>query len=326
MNIERVTSAIPVPQRFPAKEGTQKLVVGEQIALRYEGRDEHGVTMRRDRGPNLRFPPYAAWAQGLNVGDAIWLRVLATEPSLELEFVSTRSTASGATVLPDELPAMRPDQAAMRTHQWKLPAPGELAAAWRVILASRHMDMGLQSLALLERHPSLPGPSGATNAAVLQEQPEQRHWSFHLYAWGGMNVTLRVAAKSLWERRRPPIAATDVQGIEIALSLPQAGAITVQLLCMNSGLAMALLPRNPQVMLLLRDLIPELAKAFGSLGTPLNKVQLGAPLSPLPLGGLSYRPGPSSSALLLAVAEVVSCVARHWPVPPYADSVSIATA
>jgi hypothetical protein len=324
MNIERVTSAIPVPQRLPAKEGAQKLVVGEQIALRYEGRDEHGVTMRRDRGPSLRMPPYAAWAQGLNVGDTVWLRVLATEPSLELEFVSTRSIASGTALSPDELPAMRTDQAAMRIHQWKLPAPGELAAAWRVILASRHMDMGLQSLALMERQPPLPGPSGSVSGGVLQEHNEHQHWNFHLYAWGGMNVTLRVAAKSLWARRRTPTVETDVQGIEVALSLPQAGTITVQLLCMNSGVAMALLPRNAQVIPLLRDLIPELANTFGHLGTPLKKVQLGTPLSPLPPGGLSYRPGPSSSALLLAVAEVVSCVARHWPVPPYADSTSYA--
>lgn len=317
MNIDRVTAASLTPQRHPARDGAPRPAVGEHIALRYEGRDEHGVTLRRDRGSSLRMPAPGAWAQGLSVGDMVWMRVLATEPSLELEFVAPRPGTPGTAVSPDELPAMRLDQAALRIHQWKLPSPVELAAAWRVILTSRHMDLGLQGLALLERQPlALPGPHTSAAAPAPQEQAEPGHWSFHLYAWGGMSVALRVAAKSLWERRRPPRAAEEALGIEVALSLPQGGPITVQLLCVRGGLAMALIPRQPQVTPLLRELLPELAAALGRLGAPLVKVQLGTPLAPLPAGGLGYRPGPSSPLLLHAVAEVVSSVTRHWPVPP----------
>ena len=320
MNIDRVTAASLAPQqRPPARDGAPRPAVGEHIALRYEGRDEHGVTLRRDRGASLRMPAPGAWAQGLSVGDLVWMRVLATEPSLELEFVAPRPAgAPGTAVSPDELPAMRLDQAALRIHQWKLPSPVELAAAWRVILTSRHMDLGLQGLALQQRQPlALPGPHTNAAAPAPQEQAEPGHWSFHLYAWGGMSVALRVAAKSLWERRRPPRAAEEAQGIEVALSLPQGGGpITVQLLCVRGGLAMALVPRQPQVLPLLRELMPELAAALGRLGTPLVKVQLGTPLAPLPAGGLAYRPGASSALLLQAVAEVVSGVTRHWPVPP----------
>lgn len=320
MNIDRVTAASLAPQRQPARDGAPRPAVGEHIVLRYEGRDEHGVTLGRDRGTSLRLPAPGAWAQGLSVGDMVWMRVLATEPSLELEFVAPRPGAvPGSAVSPDELPAMRLDQAALRVHQWKLPSPAELAAAWRVILTSRHMDMGLQGLALLERQPlALPGPYASAAAPAPQERAEPGHWSFHLYAWGGMSVALRVAARSLWERRRPPRAAEEAQGIEVTLSLPQGGPITVQLLCVRGGVAMALIPRQPQVLPLLRELLPELAAALGRLGAPLVKVQLGTPLSPLPAGGLSYRPGPSSSLLLHAVAEVVSGVTRHWPVPPQA--------
>lgn len=319
MNIDRVTAVSLTPQRHPARGGAPQSAVGEHIALRYEGRDEHGVTLRRDRGATLRLPPQGAWAQGLSVGDMVWMRVLATEPSLELEFVAPRPPGAmpGAAVSPDELPAMRLDQAALRAYQWKLPSPAELAAAWRVILASRHMDTGLQGLALLERPPlALPGPHTNAAAPAPQEHVEPGHWRFHLYAWGGLSVALRVAAKSLWERRRPPRSAEESQGIEVALSLPQGSPITVQLLCVRGGVAMALIPRQPQVLPLLRELLPELAAALGRLGAPLVKVQLGTPLAPLPVGGLSYRPGPSSSLLLHAVAEVVSAVARHWPVPP----------
>jgi hypothetical protein len=83
---------------------------------------------------------------------------------------------------------------------------------------------------------------------------------------------------------------------------------------------MALMPRQAQVLPLLRELMPELAAALGRLGAPLVKVQLGTPLAPLPSGGLSYRPDPASSLLLHALAEVVSGVARHWPVPPDAPA------
>lgn len=322
MNIDRVTAASLAPQRQPARDSAQRPAVGEHIALRYEGRDEHGVTLRRDHGGSLRMPAPGAWAQGLSVGDLVWMRVLATEPSLELEFIAPRPGTLGTAASPDELPAMRLDQAALRIHQWKLPSPVELAAAWRVILTSRHMDLGLQGLALLERQPlALPGPHTSTAAPAPQEQTEPGHWSFHLYAWGGMSVALRVAARSLWERRRPPRAPEEAQGIEVALSLPQGGGpITVQLLCVRGGLAMALIPRQPQVTPLLRELLPELAAALGRLGTPLVKVQLGTPLAPLPAGGLGYRPGPSSALLLHAVAEVVSGVTRHWPVPPNAGA------
>ena len=321
MNIERVTAASLVPQRHPAKEGAPRPAVGEHIALRYEGRDEHGVTMRRDRGASLRMPPPGAWAQGLSVGDMVWMRVLATEPSLELEFVAPRPAASGTAASPDELPAMRLDQAALRAYQWKLPSPTELAAAWRVILTSRHMDLGLQGLALLERQPlALPGPHTVPGAPAPPERGEPGHWSFHLYAWGGMSVTLRVAAAPLWERRKPQSREEGPQGIEVALALPQAGPITVQLLRVGGGLAMALMPRDPQVLPLLRELMPEVATALGRMGVPLVKVQLGKPLAPLPPGGLSYRPDASSSLLLHAMAEVVSCVTRHWPVPPDATA------
>lgn len=321
MNIERVTAASLVPQRHPAKEGAPRPAVGEHIALRYEGRDEHGVTMRRDRGASLRMPPPGAWAQGLSVGDMVWMRVLATEPSLELEFVAPRPAASGTAASPDELPAMRLDQAALRAYQWKLPSPTELAAAWRVILTSRHMDLGLQGLALLERQPlALPGPHTVPGAPAPPERGESGHWSFHLYAWGGMSVTLRVAAAPLWERRKPQPREEGPQGIEVALALPQAGPITVQLLRVGGGLAMALMPRDPQVLPLLRELMPEVATALGRMGVPLVKVQLGKPLAPLPPGGLSYRPDASSSLLLHAMAEVVSCVTRHWPVPPDATA------
>ncbi len=321
MNIDRVTAASLSPQRQPARDGAPRPAVGEHIALRYEGRDEQGVTLRRDRGASLRLPAPGAWAQGLSVGDMVWMRVLATEPSLELEFVAPRPGTPGTAVSPEELPAMRLDQAALRVHQWRLPSPAELAAAWRVILTSRHMDLGLQGLALLEREPlALPGPHTSAAAPAPQERAEPGHWSFHLYAWGGMSVALRVAARSLWERRRPARAAEEAQGIEVALSLPQGGPITVQLLCVRGGLAMALIPRQPQVLPLLRELLPELAAALGRLGAPLVKVQLGTPLAPLPAGGLGYRPGSSSPLLLHAVAEVVSGVTRHWPVPPDAGT------
>lgn len=317
MNIERVTAASFAPQRHPAKEGAPRPAVGEHIALRYEGRDEHGVTMRRERGASLRMPPPGAWAQGLAVGDMVWMRVLATEPSLELEFVAPRPASSGTAASPDELPAMRLDQAALRAYQWKLPSPTELAAAWRVILTSRHMDLGLQGLALVERQPlALPGPHAVPGAPAPPERGEPGHWSFHLYAWGGMSVTLRVAAAPLWARRKPQPREEGPQGIEVALALPQAGPITVQLLRVGGGLAMALMPRDPQVLPLLRELMPEVATALGRMGVPLVKVQLGKPLAPLPPGGLSYRPDASSSLLLHAMAEVVSCVTRHWPVPP----------
>ncbi len=317
MNIDRVTAASLTPQqRHPARDGAPRPAVGEHIALRYGGRDEHGVTLRRDRGATLRLPPQGAWAQGLSVGDMVWMRVLATEPSLELEFVAPRPGVPGALASPDELPAMRLDQAALRAYQWKLPPPAELAAAWRVILTSRHMDLGLQGLALLERPPlALPGPHTAPGAP-LPERGEPGHWSFHLYAWGGMSVALRVAAAPRWERRKPRPREEGSAGLEVALTLPQAGPITVQLLWVGGGLAMALIPRQAQVLPLLRELMPALAEALDRLGAPLVKVQLGTPLAPLPAGGLNYRPGPTSPLLLHALAEVVSSVTRHWPVPP----------
>ncbi len=88
----------------------------------------------------------------------------------------------------------------------------------------------------------------------------------------------------------------------------------LQLCWRESRLAMAVLPRQPEHLELLRVVLPDIVAAMARAGAVPTAVQLGSPLTALPAGGMGYRPGPVSSALLQLGAEFTTALMRIWPV------------
>ncbi|HSX92678.1 MAG TPA: hypothetical protein VLG41_07145 [Hydrogenophaga sp.] len=292
--------------------------VGQRLRMRFDGHDGDGVLLSEEQGRRWRLAD-AAWSRHLRVGDMLWMQVRATEPALELEWVLRPPTPAraDAAAQADDVAAMRPDQAAQRLHQWRLPSAAELAAAWRAILSSRHMELGLRSLALMEGPARLPMAASGTEGATVRAVPEALpHWVFHLYSLGSLAVALRVAARRQWGRDEAPAtpAPQTEAGLELELSLPGGGQLLLQLCWRQSRLAMAVLPRQPEHLELLRVVLPDIVAAMARAGAAPAVVQLGSPLTAVPAGGMGYRPGPVSSALLQLGAEFTTALMRIWPV------------
>jgi hypothetical protein len=323
MQLERVPAASALSAlgaRMPeAPVRPAQPEVGQRLRMRFDGHDGDGVLLSEEQGRRWRLADGAGWSRNLRVGDMLWMQVRATEPALELEWVLRPLTPARADTAaqPEDVAAMRPDQAAQRLHQWRLPPAAELAAAWRAILSSRHMELGLRSLALMEGPARLPmastGADGATVRAASEALP---HWVFHLYSLGSLAVALRVAARRQWAREQPasPAPPQTEAGLELELSLPGGGQVLLQLCWRQSRLAMAVLPRQPEHLELLRVVLPDIVAAMGRAGAVRAVVQLGSPLTALPAGGMGYRPGPVSSALLQLGAEFTTALMRIWPV------------
>jgi hypothetical protein len=90
--------------------------------------------------------------------------------------------------------------------------------------------------------------------------------------------------------------------------------LLLQLCWRQSRLAMAVLPRQPEHLELLRVVLPDIVAAMARAGVAPAVVQVGTPLQVLPAGGMGYRPGPVSSALLQLGAEFTTALMQIWPV------------
>ncbi|NCT99853.1 MAG: hypothetical protein GXD23_20980 [Comamonadaceae bacterium] len=320
MNLERVHAAPALSARAPeAPVRPAPPEVGQRLRMRFDGHDGDGVLLSEDQGRRWRLADGAGWSRHLRLGDMLWMQVRATEPTLELEWVLRPPVPARADTAaqPEDVAAMRPDQAAQRLHQWRLPSAAELAAAWRAILSSRHMELGLRSLALMEGPARLPPAAPAGERVALRAAPEPvPHWVFHLYSLGSLAVALRVAARRPWAREEAPAAhpPQTEAGLELELGLPGGGQVLLQLCWRQSRLAMAVLPRQPEHLELLRVVLPDIVAAMGRAGAAPAMVQLGAPLTAVPASGMGYRPGPVSSALLQVGAEFTTALMQIWPV------------
>lgn len=320
MNLERVHAAPALSARAPeAPVRAAQPEVGQRLRMRFDGHDGDGVLLSEEQGRRWRLADGAGWSRQLRMGDMLWMQVRATEPALELEWVLRPPAPARADTAaqPEDVAAMRPDQAAQRLHHWRLPSAAELAAAWRAILSSRHMELGLRSLALMEGPARLPQPAPGGEGAAPRAAPEPLpHWVFHLYSLGSLAVALRVAARRQWGREEAAVAnAPQAEaGLELELSLPGGGQLLLQLCWRQSRLAMAVLPRQPEHLELLRVVLPDILAAMGRAGATPSVVQLGTPLTAVPAGGMAYRPGPVSSALLQLGAEFTTALMQIWPV------------
>ncbi len=324
MAIERVGALLPVSalprQGTPERRPGPPASVGERLALRFDGSDNDGVWLRHEQGERWPMRGGADWARHLSVGDRVWVRVLATTPQLELEWLAPPRAARPDGTADVDLPAMRMDQAGLRGHHWHLPPPQELAAAWRVMLRAHgllHLPLSPVGEAA-ERLPAMPVHGGVASP-VRGSSGDDWYWDFPVYAWGGLSITLRVRAVGADtrapgdEERDDP---TDGAWLEIELMLPGLGALKLQLRAGPGGVALALLPRQVRALPLLREAVAEMSARLARLGCPVQRCLLGQAL-PRPVRRAGAAPTPAVRPLLLsAAAELVAVLARRWPAAP----------
>lgn len=261
-------------------------------------------------------------------GDLLLVRVVATEPQVELQLIEHLAQPPGRSLLgageaADSMPALRSDQAWLqRLHLGQTAAeslPMALAAQWRN-----------RVLAEVLRHPPpvLPAGGGAERLAEFAAAPLPL---FPLPGWPQLTLLLRLLspAPPAWphaaddpvlggEADAAAPAEDERQGLRLQLSLTLEGVTLQLLLQWQHGLLLYFAAEAPPVLQALRQRLPQIASALASIPVPLRYCLFGRRLpagqrgAARPSQGLAHS---SSAALFRAAAEIVAVLQREPLLP-----------
>lgn len=302
--------------------------VGELLRLTVAAGPQGELQARNAQGLLLNVPPGAAAA-----GDVLLLRVLATQPKLELQMLERRGAEAAAAAAEPATAGGQEDTAALRTDQAWLQQrfngaglasggglPASLAAQWRGRVLAEVLRAKL---------PELPGPPAAAASAERAAGQEP----FHLQGWNGQALLLRVlspqmAVWPLLEREDEAQQAPQQQhhaepgaeqqagpeepgeGLRLGLILSLNGDWVQVVMQWQQGLLLHFSADKPETLQALRALMPRIAAALAAVPLPLRHCQLSSKppaVPPLPQGqqshGLAHT---SSGALFRAGAEIAS--------------------
>ncbi len=277
--------------------------VGELLRLLVEQDAQGQLLGQHGSGLLLRLPPGTALP-----GDQLLLRVLSTQPRVELALIEHRQhrPAGDSAATEGEMAALRCDQAWQL--QLRLPSslsPAALAMQWR-------------SRVLADAPPlALPGP--AVEPTLVQHQPPTQ-----LLGWNAQALLLRLiqVPQQGWlpdggdGAGDPADAGDGVLALTVHLSF-QGGWVQL-LLKWQQGLWMQLSAEKPQTLQALRALMPRIAAALAGVPMALRHCQLSSRLIAVnaPRAGTQTLNGAqgSSGPLFRAAAEIV-WVLQHADAP-----------
>lgn len=277
--------------------------VGELLRLLVEQDAQGQLLGQHGSGLLLRLPPGTAMP-----GDQLLLRVLSTQPKLELALIEHRPQrqASESAAAEGEMAALRSDQAWQL--QLRLPSslsPAALAMQWRSRVLADASRLGL------------PGP--VTEPALALYQPPTQ-----VLGWNAQALLLRLiqAPPQAWlqdggdEAGEPAEAGDGVLALTVQLSL-QGGWVQL-LLKWQQGLWLQLSAEKPPTLQVLRALMPRIAAALAGVPLALRHCQLSSRLIAVnaPRAGTQTLHGAqgSSGPLFRAAAEIV-WVLQHADAP-----------
>lgn len=309
MSIERIQAVLQAqPARSRVDEaralGAQK---GDTLRLAFERAAGEDILVADDRGFALRLAGLARHVRDFVPGDVLLLRVLATAPRLELEFLGTsggvRTSALSPAALTPELAAMRLDQTVANRISALLPEAGALASTWFLRVRDAGRPPGGGHAPLL-----LPSPQGAVHespAAPVQGAIER--WAVPVFAWGSLPARLRFVRVSE-EDEEPVTGRRGPSGLalRIELLLPLIGALVVQVQTREGVVRLALLAEREDVLPLLHELRPVFADALAAAGMTLA----GSSVAQAPLPA-------APRALTTAQAQQLAAVAAALAMGPF---------
>lgn len=313
MSIERIAAVVHAPAARPRDDGGgPRTSIGETLRLAFVGpAGADDLLVSDGKGFSLRLLGLAQRAPDLTPGDVLLLRVLATAPRLELEFLGTagvrgagQAAASGAPAQLTDQAAMRLDQTAMQRISLLLPEAATLALAWYMRVRERGAPLAAAmpqgALALLA------APAGAQPG--VPHSPGAERLAFPVFAWGGLPALLWLVPAEeepgrRGRRRRALLA------LRIELALPVLGPVAVQVVSEGADVTLALVVEREGSVQAVREAIPAIAAALAKAGMRLAKCSItrgrvGAPApearEPTPEEAAAITPGP-----FRAVAEVI---------------------
>ena len=308
-------------QGQPLSSSSSPASVGELLRLTVTAGPQGELLARNEQGLLVNVPSGAA-----AIGDLLVLRVLATEPRLELQLLERRSGAAGtpapAQAQPEDTAALRTDQAWLqqRFHGVRQAAqelPAAVAAQWRGRVLAAVLRGGV------EQAPTLSGVP-AHEGAVARSGGE----AIPLQGWQGQALQLRLLnpQAAVWplpaqEEEAPPRQPAEPEaesapdesgesgeGLRLGLILSLHGDWVQVVLQWQHGLLLHFSADQAETLQILRGLMPRIAAALAAVPLRLRHCQLSSKppaVPPLPQAQQSHGLAHSSSgALFRAAAEI----------------------
>ncbi|MFT3857240.1 MAG: flagellar hook-length control protein FliK [Aquabacterium sp.] len=215
MPIQPLRPLPPVrPNGWTAQPPGRAVLEGQTLVLSISP-DTGLPLLSTQEGLPLPILPAAGHQLGLMPGDVVTVKVLATQPALELAVLDQRGGPDAQAGAFEWSPATRAaDQAALLRIAWAAPDPAMIANAWRVLVLTR-----------------MNGQEAASAQPTLPER-----WHFSTYAWWGLPVHLQLlppedAPTQRDSRQRRAMARLIGRpwGMRIDCVLPWLGPVEVQL-------------------------------------------------------------------------------------------------
>ena len=265
---------------------------GENVLLVYAESVGEDILVTTANGLSLRLAGLGWLASELKAGDTLPVRVVSTQPTLELEFTApvrnTRPASPADAGMSSRDPmsqhaAMRLDQAELRTISWRPPDPAVLGAAWRTLAQERWS----------------------------QTSSHIDPWTTPVYAWSGISITLRIVE----EEDHPPLprAPRRRRGIALLLELvhPTLGHISIHVQGSAQGIRLSLVVAEESSVERVRERLPAVGAGLAHANLRLAHVSVACgETPPARLPDTLFVTQALSPSLFRSAAEIVVAVIR----------------
>jgi hypothetical protein len=322
VKLERI-SAIVHSRPTPSRAEQQLPVAGESLLLTYKDSSGAHLLATMGNGLALRLAGLDRWRGDLQPGDTLRVKVLASDPVLELELEgapvrsasSNTDAADAGTAAMTRHAAMRLDQAVLRQMAWQAPNAAALALSWRELAQGRWGGRGSlpdAGEAPLAAPTTMLGPAPFREPVSTLPPPNLGRWLFPVYAWGGMQMLLGLMQG---EEEKPASRPPRRRSLALRLEMTPAalGRIVLFASWQSSGLELRIVVEQSESVQLVREALPLVTAALSRAG--LHPVRLRLQQGSAAASG-HYPPGaapthkagltlPLSSFRALAEASVV---------------------
>jgi hypothetical protein len=280
MAVERVAAI--VQPRVAQRIGERKPLPtpGETLLLTLADATGDDLLVTMANGTELRLVGLNRLAEALRPGDTLMMRVLATEPHLELGFRESpdlNSSASNGNSSPPltQYKAMQLDQAVLKQIAWQLPDPAALATSWRS-LAQEHWTRppGEQWALATGAHWTRAGTAALFREPAFMANPTaNERWLLPVYAWAGMQLMLRLVVAIDRARRKPARRGLPL-ALQLGLSPPSMGGIVLHIQSSDEDVEMVVACEQRPSLLAIQQALPSIGSALSRAGLRLRRAQV----------------------------------------------------
>lgn len=284
MKLDRISAVVHMRPAL-SQAGERLPRPGESLLLTYNDSQGGDLLATTSNGLALRLAGLSRWQRELQPGDTLRVRVLASDPVLELEVegkpvssaASDGEAADSGTSGMTRHAAMRLDQAVLRQMAWQAPNAAALALSWRDLAQGRWSGRMPTSDATGEPSAALPttmlGPAPFREPASTLPPPMTDRWLFPVYAWGGMQMMLGLVQREEESPRRRP-GRGGILVLRLELSPVALGRIVLHAHWQPGGVELQIAVEQAESVQLVREALPAITAALARAGLKLARLRL----------------------------------------------------